>query len=190
MGNCQAVETATTVIQRPDGKLERVYSTVTASEVLSLILATTSLFSSPLTYLTVAVSALLESNYFDLLIVSCSPMSVGSSVRKGSHQFICSASLLLTMCVCFYLNIELMKGLRAKKSEKMKKIHGEVSVAEEEISPLTLRSESAFDKYIQISVHEKQRETMNAIATNKLRAWQPSLQSISEFIALCVSFHF
>ncbi|CAG7860364.1 unnamed protein product [Brassica rapa] len=34
MGNCQAVETATTVIQRPDGKLERVYSTVTASEVI------------------------------------------------------------------------------------------------------------------------------------------------------------
>lgn len=34
MGNCQAVETATTVAQRPDGKLERVYSTVTASEVI------------------------------------------------------------------------------------------------------------------------------------------------------------
>lgn len=43
-----------------------------------------------------------------------------------------------------------MKGLRAKKSEKMKKIHGEFSVAEEEINPLTLRSESASDKDAQV----------------------------------------
>lgn len=44
-----------------------------------------------------------------------------------------------------------MKGLRAKKSEKMKKIHGEFSVEEDEINPLTLRSESAFfDKDSQV----------------------------------------
>ncbi|KAL0856442.1 hypothetical protein Bca101_061595 [Brassica carinata] len=46
-----------------------------------------------------------------------------------------------------------MKGLRAKKSEKMK-FHGEFSVAEEEINPLILISESAF-KEIQRSVDEK-----------------------------------
>lgn len=46
-----------------------------------------------------------------------------------------------------------MKGLRAKKSEKMKKIHGEFSVAEEEINPLTLRSESASDKDTQVLLH-------------------------------------
>jgi len=43
-----------------------------------------------------------------------------------------------------------MKGIRAKKSGKMKKIHGEFSVAEEEINPLTLRSESASDKDTQV----------------------------------------
>lgn len=43
-----------------------------------------------------------------------------------------------------------MKGIRAKKSGKMKKIHGEFSVAEEEINSLTLRSESASDKDTQV----------------------------------------
>ncbi|CAN6970417.1 uncharacterized protein LOC103837434 [Brassica rapa] len=167
MGNCQAVETATTVIQRPDGKLERVYSTVTASEVIK---------SHP-------------GHHVALLISSYVPH--GCCLRVTRIKLLRPSDSLLLAHVCRLIcSEELMKGLRAKKSEKMKKIHGEVSVAEEEISPLTLRSESAFDKYIQISVHEKQRETMNAIATNKLRAWQPSLQSISEFIALCVSFHF
>lgn len=52
-----------------------------------------------------------------------------------------------------------MEGIRAKKSEKMKKIHGEFSVAEEEINPLTLRSESASDNkdtqvYITIALYE------------------------------------
>ncbi|KAF3510154.1 hypothetical protein F2Q69_00005094 [Brassica cretica] len=34
MGNCQAVETATAVLERPDGKSERFYCTVSASEVI------------------------------------------------------------------------------------------------------------------------------------------------------------
>lgn len=44
-----------------------------------------------------------------------------------------------------------MKGLRAKKTEKMKKIHGEFSVKEEEVNPLILRSESASDKDTQVN---------------------------------------
>jgi len=34
MGNCQAVDTATLVIQQPNGKVERLYWPVTASEVM------------------------------------------------------------------------------------------------------------------------------------------------------------
>ena len=62
--------------------------------------------------------------------------------------------LCKSFCVSFYLFIEVMKGLRAKKFEKMKKIHGEFSVAEEEeINPLILRSESAFDKDSQVHIY-------------------------------------
>ncbi|KAF3504532.1 hypothetical protein F2Q69_00040056 [Brassica cretica] len=82
MGNCQAVETATTVAQRPDGKLERVYSTVTASEVIKSHPGHHVALLISLTYLTVALSALLESNYYHFLIVSCSVMSIGSSLPK------------------------------------------------------------------------------------------------------------
>ncbi|RID43876.1 hypothetical protein BRARA_I00710 [Brassica rapa] len=121
MGNCQAVETATTVIQRPDGKLERVYSTVTASEVIK---------SHP-------------GHHVALLISSYVPH--GCCLRVTRIKLLrLSDSLLLGHVYRLICSEELMKGLRAKKSEKMKKIHGEVSVAEEEISPLTLRSESAF----------------------------------------------
>ena len=59
-----------------------------------------------------------------------------------------------------------MKGLRAKKSERMKKIHGEFSVAEEEeINPLTLRSESAFDKDSQVHIHTTRIDFASLILT-------------------------
>ncbi|CAF1716584.1 unnamed protein product [Brassica oleracea] len=157
MGNCRAVETATTVVQRPDGKLEGIYSTVTACEVIKSHLG----------------------HHVALLISSDVPH--GGSLRFTRIKLLRpSDSLLLGHVAHSPEKSHLTKGSRAKRSKKMKKIHGKFSVAQEEIHPLTPRSKSAFDKDIQRSVHEKQREMMNTIATNKLRAWQPSLQSISE----------
>ncbi|CAH8346314.1 unnamed protein product [Eruca vesicaria subsp. sativa] len=156
MGNCQAVETATTVLERPDGKSERFYSTVSAREVIK---------SHP-------------GHHVALLISSSVPN--GGSLRVTRIKLLRpSDNLMLGHVYRLVSSEEVMKGLRAKKSEKMKKIHGEFSVEEEEIKPLTLRSESAFDKDSQRKIHEKQR-VIKTGATNKVRAWQPSLQSISE----------
>ncbi|CAF2087573.1 hypothetical protein BRARA_F02192 [Brassica rapa] len=157
MGNCQAVETATAVLERPDGKSERFYCTVSASEVIK---------SHP-------------GHHVALLISSSVPN--GGSLRVTRIKLLRpSDNLLLGHVYRLISSEEVMKGLRAKKSEKMKKIHGEFSVAEEEeINPLTLRSESAFDKDSQRRMNEKQR-VIKTGATNKVRAWQPSLQSISE----------
>ncbi|KAJ0231332.1 Basic-leucine zipper transcription factor K [Hirschfeldia incana] len=156
MGNCQAVETATAVLERPDGKSERFHCTVSASEVIK---------SHP-------------GHHVALLISSSVPN--GGSLRVTRIKLLRpSDNLLLGHVYRLISSEEVMKGLRAKKSEKMKKIHGEFSVEEEEIKSLTLRSESAFDKDSQRKVHEKQRGTKTG-ATHKVRAWQPSLQSISE----------
>ncbi|KAF8112574.1 hypothetical protein N665_0063s0060 [Sinapis alba] len=156
MGNCQAVETATAVLERPDGKSERFYSTVSASEVIKSH----------------------HGHHVALLISSTVPN--GGSLRVTRIKLLRpSDNLLLGHVYRLISSEEVMKGLRAKKSEKMKKIHGEFSVEEEEINPLTLRSESAFDKDSQRKIHEKQRG-INTGATNKVRAWQPSLQSIAE----------
>ncbi|AED97672.1 unnamed protein product [Arabidopsis thaliana] len=158
MGNCQAAEAATTVIQQPDGKSVRFYCTVNASEVIK---------SHP-------------GHHVALLLSSAVPH--GGSLRVTRIKLLRpSDNLLLGHVYRLISSEEVMKGIRAKKSGKMKKIHGEFSVAEEEINPLTLRSESASDKDTQRRIHEKQRGMMNTGgATNKVRAWQPSLQSISE----------
>uniref|UniRef100_A0A1J3H0C3 Uncharacterized protein n=3 Tax=Noccaea caerulescens TaxID=107243 RepID=A0A1J3H0C3_NOCCA len=157
MGNCQAAETATTVVQLPDGNSERFYCTVTANEVIK---------SHP-------------GHHVALLLSSSVPH--GGSLRVTRIKLLRpSDNLLLGHVYRLISSEEVMEGIRAKKSEKMKKILGEFSVAEEEINPLTLRSESASDnKDTQRRMHEKQRG-MNTGATNKVRAWQPSLQSISE----------
>ncbi|KAH0892648.1 hypothetical protein HID58_055077, partial [Brassica napus] len=134
MGNCQAVETATAVLERPDGKSERFYCTVSASEVIK---------SHP-------------GHHVALLISSSVPN--GGSLRVTRIKLLRpSDNLLLGHVYRLISSEEVMKGLRAKKSEKMKKIHGEISRR----------------------MNEKQR-VIKTGATNKVRAWQPSLQSISE----------
>ncbi|KAJ4904689.1 hypothetical protein Rs2_18640 [Raphanus sativus] len=75
---CQVVVTATMVLERPDGKFERFYCTVSASEVVKS--HPDRLSSSPPTYLNVALSASSESTYFVLLIISCSDMYIHSSL--------------------------------------------------------------------------------------------------------------
>ncbi|KFK28017.1 hypothetical protein AALP_AA8G460700 [Arabis alpina] len=161
MGNCQAAETATTVIQRPDGKSERFYCTVTASEVIK---------SHP-------------NHHVALLLSSAVPH--GGSLRVTRIKLLRpDDNLLLGHVYRLITSDEVMRGIRAKKSEKMKKIHGDFSVGEDEINnSLTLRPESSSDKDTQRRMHEKQRGMMmmmNTGATNKARTWQPSLQSISE----------
>ncbi|ESQ31625.1 hypothetical protein EUTSA_v10005054mg [Eutrema salsugineum] len=156
MGNCQAAETAMTVIQRPDGKSERFYCTVSASDVIK---------SHP-------------GHHVALLLSSAVPH--GGTLRVTRIKLLRpSDNLLLGHVYRLISSQEVMKGLKAKKSEKKKKIHGEFSVADEDINPLTIRSESAYDKDSQTRIHEKQ-SGVNTGATNKVRAWQPSLQSISE----------
>ncbi|MFS7897745.1 hypothetical protein Hanom_Chr00s011680g01747791 [Helianthus anomalus] len=53
MGNCQAIDNASLVIQHPNGKVERLYAAVSAAEVMKLnpghyvaLLLTTTLYSS------------------------------------------------------------------------------------------------------------------------------------------------
>ncbi|CAA2955248.1 uncharacterized protein LOC111403348 isoform X2 [Olea europaea subsp. europaea] len=153
MGNCQTVDAAALVIQHPNGKQERMYSPVTASEVMKM---------NP-------------GHYVSLII----PLPIAG--EENSHEkTVRYTSVKL-------LRPKVMKVLRAKKYEKMKKNLPE-SAANLKMNLLKQSSgcdseagKSAQRKNDQGMGHDRQRKRsgMNVSAA-KSKSWQPSLISISE----------
>ncbi|CAI9779347.1 unnamed protein product [Fraxinus pennsylvanica] len=171
MGNCQTVDAAALVIQHPNGKQERMYSPVTASEVMQM---------NP-------------GHYVSLIIPS--PITGDENANEKTIRYMSvkllrsSETLVLGRAYRLVTTQEVMKVLRAKKSAKMKKNLSE-STANLKMDLLNLQGsgcgseagKSAPEQNDQVMGHDRHqlRSGSTNLAAAKSKSWQPSLRSISE----------
>ncbi|KAK4429871.1 hypothetical protein Salat_1287800 [Sesamum alatum] len=168
MGNCQAVDAAALVIQHPDGKLERMYWPVTASEVMK---------TNP-------------GHYVSLIIPLPAPPDAGresSDVdKKTAVRFTRvkllrpSDTLVLGRAYRLVTTQEVMKVLRAKKHAKMKKSvseSGHLTTSEQQVAEPAVPEKN--DQATRPNRH-RQRSGSTNVAMGRPKSWRPSLQSISE----------
>ncbi|KAJ0725711.1 hypothetical protein HanPI659440_Chr12g0461961 [Helianthus annuus] len=159
MGNCQAVDAAALVIQHPNGKIERMYWSITASEVMKI---------NP-------------GHYVSLIIpLPSGDDEDGKTVRFTRVKLLRpSDTLVLGRAYRLITTHEVMKVVRAKKHAKMKN----KPPADNETS--SGDHEAAVDNTNQVEGHERmfrQRSgsSSSILAASRSKSWRPSLQSISE----------
>lgn len=178
MGNCQAIDNATVVIQQPSGRVDKLYSPVPATDIMkmnpghyvALLLTTT---SYPSTAATNANEPLRITRI--KLLRPTDTLVLGHTYRLISAQ-------------------EVMKGLWARKYAKMQKKQSESSGGREEKTSSDLHTAAATRSYElekkpkQVIKHDRHRprassstnSASSSSTTAKSRGWHPSLQSISE----------
>ncbi|PIN24942.1 hypothetical protein CDL12_02330 [Handroanthus impetiginosus] len=169
MGNCQAVDAAALVIQHPNGKQERMYWPVAASEVMKM---------NP-------------GHYVSLIIPL--PISDGEQQNPDEKKTVRftrvkllrpTDTLVLGRAYRLVTTQEVMKVLRAKKHAKMKRNYQSESGENLQTSSKkeSTCSESAVEKKNQATKESrhKQRSGSTNLAAGKPKSWRPSLQSISE----------
>ncbi len=180
MGNCQAIDAATLVIQYPCGKAEKLYWPVSASEVMKMkpghyvaLLITTTLCQTTTAAATTTTAA--------------APSSVRITRVKLLRP---TDTLVLGQVYRLITAEEVMKALWAKKYSKMKKNSADtVGRVNEKLGgglEIAVRR-SDMDKNYQISRHERARGRTAAAAAAaansaaaRPRTWQPKLHSILE----------
>ncbi|XP_054807797.1 uncharacterized protein LOC129310015 [Prosopis cineraria] len=162
MGNCQAIDTATLVIQHPNGKVERMYSSVSASQVMK---------ANPGHHVAILISS-----------TSCA-----SQHHRHPHHHLRltrikllkpSDSLLLGHVYRLITSQEVMRGLWAKKQAKMKKILSESERQSFQINTIPrINAMENNQERTRETEGGRRRRTSNG---GRGRTWEPSLQSISE----------
>ncbi|XP_057251419.1 uncharacterized protein LOC104897446 isoform X2 [Beta vulgaris subsp. vulgaris] len=153
MGNCQAVDAAALVIQHPSGKVERMYWSISANEVMKM---------NP-------------GHYVSLIIpIPLSDDEAGATAGKKKTVRYTRAYRLVT-------SQEVKKVLMAKKLAKAqmneKKSGSEKLQTSEGKEREEKRQES--EENDQGSDHERKRLTSRSM-NSRSKTWRPSLQSISE----------
>lgn len=187
MGNCQAIDTATLVIQQPNGKVERLYWPVSASEVMK---------TNPDHYVALLISTTLCTSKDNENCPNKSDNNNNNSnntnnntnpVRLTRIKLLKPTDTLMLGQVYRLISAqEVMKGLWAKKQAKMKKNLSESAqkpnLMKEKMDKAARRSEPEDNQETKAEKHGSRTTSTNngASATAKLRTWQPSLQSISE----------
>ncbi|KAL3751703.1 uncharacterized protein LOC104433559 [Eucalyptus grandis] len=185
MGNCQAIDAAALVIQHPDGRIERLYWPVMASEVMR---------NNPGHYVSLIIplpSPTFEEDKGDPKAVRFTRVKL---LRPSETLALGHAYRLIT-------SQEVIKVLRSKKYAKMKKQQQQPEKVEESESevgvsaprdtscqtgggggagssdPQKTNQDGRLRKH-QSQKHQNNRLANSALAKSKL--WRPSLQSISE----------
>ncbi|XP_076934909.1 uncharacterized protein LOC143601366 [Bidens hawaiensis] len=154
MGNCQAVDAAALVIQHPSGKIERMYWSITAGEIMKM---------NP-------------GHYVSLIIPLPGDDGSGNKTVRFTRVKLLRPTDTLVLGRAYRLvsSHEVMKVLRAKRQSKTNKERSEIMESHgEEQTSSQLESSSqamAYDRSI------KQRSG----SFSKSKTWRPSLQSISE----------
>ncbi|KAE9610058.1 hypothetical protein Lalb_Chr07g0182591 [Lupinus albus] len=183
MGNCQAIDTATLVIQQPNGKVEKLYWPVSASEVMK---------TNPGHYVALLISTTLcTSKDKDNCSNKSENNSNNKSVRFTRIKLLKPTDTLVLGQVYRLISAqEVMKGLWAKKQAKMKKklpepAHKLDQVREKPVLEMDKAARRSEPEENQETKHERHgsrtRTSTNASSTTaKSRTWQPSLHSISE----------
>ncbi|XP_022885313.1 uncharacterized protein LOC111401686 [Olea europaea var. sylvestris] len=183
MGNCQAIDNASLVIQHPNGRVDKLYCPVSAKEIMKMnpghyvaLLLTTTLYSSSTTTATATTAkngSSVDNNNMPVRITRIKLLRPTDNLVLG-HVY----RLITTQ--------EVMKGLWAKKHAKMKQQQPELDerIVEKESSDFGAAIRNSDMEKIKQVKHERHRSRHNT-ATNsgaaaKPRIWQPALQSISE----------
>ncbi|RZC59108.1 hypothetical protein C5167_006408 [Papaver somniferum] len=193
MGNCQAVDTATLVIQHPGGKVERWYWPILAREIMK---------TNP-------------GHYVALIITLCVPQQQQQqqqeSKKKQESQTMVvenrrvritrvkilrpNDTLALGQAYRLISSEDVMKGVWAKKYAKMKKKDLELMMSTDKPIQLCQKQSSLGchnRKEQKITAQppemmlnqgpklERHRQRFTHSTSGRLRTWRPSLQSISE----------
>ncbi|KAJ4712275.1 D-ribose-binding periplasmic protein [Melia azedarach] len=187
MGNCQAIDAATLVIQHPCGKVDKFYWPVSASEIMRM---------NPGHYVALLISTTLcptntNNNKEECPNNNSSSGSSsnnnnngnsGNSVRLTRIKLLRPTDTLVLGQVYRLITYEdVMKGLSAKKHAKMNRNRPQSAENQEKVNEKPRRSE--LEKENQVMKHERHRPRTTASANSaaaRSRMWQPSLQSISE----------
>lgn len=170
MGNCQAIDAAALVIQHPSGRIERMYWSVSASEVMKM---------NP-------------GHYVSLIIPLPDDGEENSDDRTVRFTRVKllrpSDTLVLGRAYRLVTSQEVMKVLRAKKYAKMKKNLPESmemleTDPENRNSSCEAEARSELNRPTQEMRHDQrqqQRPGSSNFAAARSKSWRPSLQSISE----------
>ncbi|KAH7857453.1 hypothetical protein Vadar_012873 [Vaccinium darrowii] len=181
MGNCQAIDNASLVIQHPGGRADKLYSPVTANEVMKMnpghyvaqLLTTTTTTTT-----TTTAAAADKNNQENRNVVRITRIKL---LRPTDSLTLGHAYRLIT-------TQEVMKGLWEKKCAKMKKRETESGDKKDEMKEKvgseieTQPRRSEKEKTNQVSKHDRRRPRPTPPPPNpaKSKSWQPSLHSISE----------
>ncbi|XP_022737855.1 uncharacterized protein LOC111290698 [Durio zibethinus] len=176
MGNCQAIDAATLVVQHPCGKVDKFYWPVSASEVMRM---------NPGHYVALLISTTL---YHSSNNDKCPENSANNvnPVRLTRIKLLRPTdTLVLGQVYRLITTHEVMKGLCAKKHAKMKKNQQESAEKPYDkagLRPEVMGTRSEPDKENKVSRHERHqpRSTTSINSAARSKTWQPSLQSISE----------
>ncbi|GMY24599.1 serine/threonine-protein kinase pakF-like [Fagus crenata] len=174
MGNCQAIDAATLVVQHPNGKVDKFYWAVSASEIMKM---------NPGHYVALLISTTLcQTNDKENCPVKND--NNNNQVRLTRIKLLRPTdTLVLGQVYRLITTQEVMKGLWAKKQAKMRKNHSESTENPgSQADTAARRSEQENDK--QETKHDRHRPRTTTSSTNsataRSRTWQPSLKSISE----------
>ncbi|CAJ1975187.1 unnamed protein product [Sphenostylis stenocarpa] len=180
MGNCQAIDAATLVIQHPSGKVDKFYAPLSATDVMK---------TNPGHYVALLISTTL-----------CPTEHTENCPRKSDHNANNNSNpvrltrikllkptdtLLLGQVYRLVTTQEVMKGLREKQKAKMRQNVSE-AVPKPYLEKEKVARRSDMEDSKAMTKPEKGRPRITAPtnngagATAKTRFWQPSLQSISE----------
>ncbi|XVF50276.1 hypothetical protein PTKIN_Ptkin04bG0083300 [Pterospermum kingtungense] len=189
MGNCQAIDAATLVVQHPCGKVDNFYWPVSASEIMRM---------NPGHYVALLISTTLyhhSSNNNNKCPDNTTTTTANNNnnvnpVRLTRIKLLRPTdTLVLGQVYRLITTQEVMKGLCAKKHAKMKRNQQEISADQKPnekggLRPETVARRSEPDKENKVSKHERHRPrsttSSNSAGSGRSKTWQPSLQSISE----------
>ncbi|XP_057950006.1 uncharacterized protein LOC131145004 isoform X2 [Malania oleifera] len=184
MGNCQAIDAAVLVIQHPNGREERLYWPVTASEIMRV---------NPGHYVSLIIPLPLSHAHHQHQHQHQLPHSTPhdhKTVRFTRVKLLRPTDTLVLGHAYRLITSQVMKVLKAKKHAKMRKSSQSES---DENLPMavpenrssrgeTKARESELENTNQVIKHERHRHRTTAANTLAARSksWRPSLQSISE----------
>ncbi|KAM7272473.1 hypothetical protein ACFE04_027136 [Oxalis oulophora] len=165
MGNCQAIDAATLVIQHPSGKIDNFYWPMVASDVMKM---------NPGHYVALLISTTVYNNNNNNTTTTVAAVygeSKPNTVRVTKIKLLRPTDTLVLGQVYRLITYQEMMRVKAKKNPKISKIQLE-------------KDNNINTNNNQVIKHESHRQKTNTSATNsappKSRTWRPSLNSITE----------
>ncbi|XP_062194060.1 uncharacterized protein LOC133897363 [Phragmites australis] len=168
MGNCQAAEAAAVVIQHPGGKVERLYWSTTAAEVMR---------ANPGHYVALVI---LRVSAADKAAGDAAAAGAGGGGAKITRVKLLKPKDTLQLGQVYRLitSQEVTKALRARKNEKMQRCEA-IRQQHEQLRRGDLGDGAEQSARDQDGKPDKDRHR-GAVAAGRGRHWRPALQSISE----------